>query len=166
MGPRRRHYTDRTGGVESITKYGRAAAPSDESAVTAVKSYYVTLSAPATTPVACSLLSPSLRASMTQSFGRARALGVCEKALMVVFGSRPGAGFSPAITVTGVRVKGDRAFALISTQPTPSGVIDMEREHGAWRVGSVAPFRLGPGFLRPESLPSAFGRSAGVFTRA
>ncbi len=149
MGPRRRHYTDRTGGVESITKYGRAAAPSDESAVrTAVKSYYVALGA-GNYPVACSLLSPSLRASMTQSFGRARALGVCEKALMVVFGSRPGAGFSPAITVTGVRVKGDRAFALISTQPTPSGVIDMEREHGAWRVGSVAPLPLGPGVPPP-----------------
>lgn len=136
--------------MESVTKYGLAASPSDEVAVrTAVESYYSALIA-GEYPAACRLLSGRLLASMTRSFGKARGVGVCEKALMVLLGSRPGAGFSHTITVTGVRIKGDQAFALISTQTTPSGVYDMNLEHGAWKVGSITPFPLGPAVPPPS----------------
>ncbi len=138
------HYTQRTGGVESVTKYGHPAAPSDEAAVrTAVRSYYAALGA-GDYSVACSRLRARLLASMTQSFGHARGLVVCERALMAFYGRRPGLGFSRALTVTGVRVKGDQAFALVSTKAIPSGVFDMQLEHGSWRVGAISPFPLTP----------------------
>jgi hypothetical protein len=64
----------------------------------------------------------------------------------VIFRHHPGqqSTVSPDVTVTGVRVGGERGYALISTKTRPSGEIRIEREHGAWRIGSLIGSPLAP----------------------
>jgi len=68
----------------------------------------------------------------------------CVGAFKLLFGRHGGASaVSPTVAVTGVRVSGDRAYALFSTQSIPSAQIRVEREHGAWKIGSLIGSPLG-----------------------
>jgi hypothetical protein len=135
----------RSGGDESIQKFGREAPPSDKSAVAvAVKAYYAAVAAD-DGGASCALLSAGLQQSIVQSLGRAPTLRHkgCAGILTLFFGRRRGASISPAVTVIGVRLKGDHGFALISTRTAPTGEIPVVRENGEWKIGALIGSSIG-----------------------
>jgi hypothetical protein len=132
----------------TITHFGSAAASGDQAAVTKlVKSYYAALAADRG-GAACALLGARIRSAIEHSIGRtplAHGHG-CEGVVTIVFRHHPGqkSTVSQSVTVTGVRVSGDRGYALISTPQRPSEEIRIEREHGAWKVGALIGSPLAP----------------------
>jgi hypothetical protein len=105
-----------------------------------VKRYYAAVAA-GDGAAACSLMSSGLSKSITQGFGRSAALRGkgCAGILALLFKRRSGqsAASLAEIEVTGVRIKGDRGFALLHSKLMPSGEITVDREGGAWKVGAL-----------------------------
>lgn len=125
----------------TITHFGTAASANDRTAVTTlVKSYYAAIAADRG-KAACALLGARIHGVIERSLGStklARGRG-CEGTLTTVFRhshGRPGI-VEAAVTVTGVRVKGNRGYALISTKLRPHEQIRIEREHGAWKIAAL-----------------------------
>jgi hypothetical protein len=134
-------------GDNSIQTFGKAAGEADTQAVTsAVKRYYAAVAA-GDGAAACALLSSGLSKSIVQGFGRSPALRGkgCAGILALLFKRQPGkaAESLAAIEVTRVRLKGDRGFALLRSKTMPSGEITVDREGGAWKIGSLIGSSLG-----------------------
>jgi hypothetical protein len=128
-------------GDNSIQTFGNEAGEAEKQAVTAtVKRYYAAVAA-GNGASACSLLSSGLAKSITQSLGRSAALRGkgCAGILALLFKHRPGqsAASLAEIEVTGVRIKGDRGFALLRSKAMHSGEITVDREAGAWKIGAL-----------------------------
>jgi hypothetical protein len=126
---------------ESAATYGHPAGAGEQAAVTStVKAYYAAL-ASGSEAAACSMLGARIQGLLEKSIGRSpllRGKG-CVGAFKLLFGHRRGgaSAVSRDVSVSGVRVSGDRGYALISTKALPSGEIRIEREHGAWKIGSL-----------------------------
>jgi hypothetical protein len=128
-------------GDRSIQEYGSKAATGDAAAIAAVvKDYYAALAA-ADRSRACSLLAPRIAKTILSMLQRAPQLKGkgCEGVIAVILRTPTGrakAAFDH-VEVTGVRVKGDRAFALLRTGEMPHGEIPMVREAGTWKIGAL-----------------------------
>lgn len=124
--------------------YGHLAGASEQAVVArVVKTYYAALSS-GHEVAACGLLTARLQHLLARSIARSPLLHGkgCVGAFKLIFGHRT-AAVSPTVTVTGVRVGGDRGYALFSTQAIPSAQISVEREHGAWKIGTLIGSPLG-----------------------
>jgi hypothetical protein len=128
-------------GDNSIQTFGKESGEADKQAVTTVVKRYYAAVAAGDGAGACALLSSGISKSIVQSLGRSAALREkgCPGILSLLFKHRPGqAGASLAVVdVTGVRVKGNRGFALLRSKTMPSGEITIYREGGAWKIGSL-----------------------------
>ncbi len=128
-------------GDDSIQTFGTEAGVAEKQAVTAiVKRYYAAVAA-GNGAGACALLSSGLSKSIVQSLGRSATLRGkgCAGILALLF-KHASAQSGPSladIEVTGVRIKGDRGFALLRSKTMPSGEITVDRENGAWKVGAL-----------------------------
>lgn len=128
-------------GDDSIQTFGTEAGVVEKQAVTAiVKRYYAAVAA-GNGAGACALLSSGLSKSIVQSLGRSATLRGkgCAGILALLFkhaSAQSGASLAD-IEVTGVRIKGDRGFALLRSKTMPSGEITVDRENGAWKVGAL-----------------------------
>lgn len=128
-------------GDDSIQTFGNEAGVAEKQAVTAtVKRYYAAVAA-GDGASACALLSPGLSKSIIQSLGHSAVLRGkgCAGILALLFkhGSAQSGASLADIEVTGVRIKGDRGFALLHSKTMPSGEISVDRENGAWKVGAL-----------------------------
>jgi hypothetical protein len=136
-----------TGAGENAQSFGSPASASEQAAVTStVKAYYAAVAADQGT-TACSLLAARVQAAIVRSLGRSALLRGkgCPVILKLLFHHQAGqaGAISPAVTVTALRVSGDRGYALISTKAKPKGDIRVEREHGAWKVAALIGSALG-----------------------
>ena len=126
--------------------YGHLASASEQAAVTrVVRAYYAALSS-SHEVAACALLTARIQHLLQKSIGRSPLLHGkgCVGAFKLLFGHHGRASaVSPTVSVTGVRVQGNRGYALFSTQSLPSAQIRVEREHGTWKVGSLIGTPLG-----------------------
>jgi hypothetical protein len=126
--------------------FGHLAGAAEQATITRlVQSYYAALSS-GREVAACGMLTDRIQRLLKRSVGNNPLLHGkgCVGAFKLLFGRRGGASaVSPTVAVTGVRVSGDRAYALFSTQSIPSAQIRVEREHGAWKIGSLIGSPLG-----------------------
>ncbi len=132
--------------VSNPATYGQLAGAAEQATITrVVQSYYSALSS-GREAAACGMLTVRIQRLLTRSVGHNPLLHGkgCVGAFKLLFGRRGGASaVSPTVAVTGVRVSGDRAYALFSTQSIPSAQIRVEREHGVWKIGSLIGSPLG-----------------------
>lgn len=120
--------------------YGQPASASQRAAVSrVVRGYYAALSS-GRQAAACKMLTAHIQQLLERSIRRTSLLHGkgCVGAFKLIFG-RGGrtSSISPTISVTGVRIQGDKGYALFSTQSLPSAQIRVQRERGAWKIASL-----------------------------
>jgi hypothetical protein len=118
--------------------YGHAADAVDRRAVTAVVKRYYAVAKVGNGKVACSMIAPGLLKAIPLDYGQFGAqylhgAKTCQAVLSRLFKhtQRELAGW---LIVTGVLVKGDRAYGLLGSSKMPASMIMLVREHGAWRI--------------------------------
>lgn len=125
-----------------ITNFGKAAGESELAVVRkTIKTYYADLAADRGA-AACALLGPRIHHSIERSLGGTRlghGQGGCTGIMAMVFRHHPGrpSTLPTLVAVTGMRVSGDRGYALISTKQRPSSEIRIERDHGVWKMAAL-----------------------------
>jgi hypothetical protein len=84
----------------------------------------------------CTLLSAHMRREVAQTLGGLPSLAHkgCPRFLTLFFRHYP----STPVTVTGVRLNGNRGSVVIPTRSNPSHGILVVREHGVWKVGELS----------------------------
>lgn len=127
--------------VNEIKHYGKAAPDNEREEVSkAVKAYYLALST-RNFHTACSLLSAQIKSLVLSSIERENPTMQgrgCAGIFTEMVGRNPHASLSAEVTVHSVRLyRNEKGFALISTKDRRSGQIRIEREHGAWKIGSL-----------------------------
>jgi hypothetical protein len=129
-------------GDNSIQTFGHRGGEGDTSQIaSAVEGYYAAI-AHDDGARACSLMSAKIAGTIVQTLGRSPQLHSkgCAAILGLLFKRRSGA--SPAaladVHVTSVRIRGDRAFALLRGKLIRSGEIPMAREGGVWKVAALS----------------------------
>jgi hypothetical protein len=134
--------TSRTSeGDGSIQTFGGAGSPSELATVTRfVKAYYAAAGA-GDGKRACALLSRSIQRSIAGSLGRAMSPPSkdCARILSLYFAPQAGAtdAHIATVAVTGLRVRGNLGYALITTKTIPSGEIPLARESGVWKLAAL-----------------------------
>lgn len=127
-----------------IRTYGHVAGATDRQAVTTlVKRYYATAVA-GDGAKACTMIYSTLEEAVPNDYGkppgRPELKGkTCAVVLSKLFRDRreqPTTDLT-TIQVTGVRVDGDRGFALLRSRTMPAGEIGVERETGEWKIDSL-----------------------------
>jgi hypothetical protein len=129
---------------DPIHYYGHAANAADERAVTALVKRYYAAGAAGDGARACLLLYSEIAGSVVEQYGRP--LGppalrgkTCAAVMSKLFKQRRRqlAADRATLEVTGVRVEGDRGYALLSSTKMPVGYIVLRREHDDWKVGAL-----------------------------
>jgi hypothetical protein len=130
-----------TNGIEA---FGYPAGGLERAAVaTALHGYTVAL-ATDDGAVACAQLAAPIRAQALNTAARQAQDESCAQLLTSMF-----AGQAPQtraamrhIEIDGVRVEGDRAFALIHQAGTPESFYPLQREQGQWKIAALGPTTL------------------------
>lgn len=129
-------------GDTSIQTYGGEAGGADRQAVAALLRGYYTAAAAGDGATACSMMAQGVQLLLVRELGR----GVPEKdrncaaiasELFKMRRGEDGVGLA-APRVTGLRVKGDKGFALLRSKALPNGEIPVVREGGAWKIGALS----------------------------
>jgi hypothetical protein len=146
-----------------ITEYGQEASPADKQAITALVNRYYAAAAADDGAMACSLIYSPLSESVAEDYGQAPAPAslagkTCQAVMSKLFRQVPGQ--PPAVlattVVTGVRVKGRKAYALLHSKTMPEGYVSVQRELGTWKLGTLIGGAL-PG--TPSPVPPTKGPS-------
>jgi hypothetical protein len=136
--PRAPRSTAKQSGIET---FGRAAGTQDRAAISAALRAYSLALAADDGAAACSKLSTGVRgqALAVPMGGRRRKSTSCARVLTTLFAREPAQARAAqrAITVTAIRVEGDRGFALFRQPGMPPGFFPMVRERGEWKVGAI-----------------------------
>lgn len=90
----------------------------------------------------CGLLASAARKALVQTTGQSGQLKGrgCDAIVSAVLDDQDPRyrARTREVEVTGVRVRGDRALALIDIEVTPEEVIPLWREGGSWKVAAMA----------------------------
>lgn len=135
-------------GDKSVTQFGQAAAGEEQKEISAtVTRYYAKLSS-GDANGACAMLGKGIKRQLDMMLSRAPTLKGkgCAGLISAFFNPRnPNAGASLSdVHVLGARVKGDRAFALISTRASRTSALLVVREGGSWKINTLVGFPLAP----------------------
>jgi len=132
------------GDDRGIVSFGQPADPADKRAVTATVKRYYALAAAGDGATACTMLTPSLARSAEQDYGHGSAGPTylsagrnCVEVLGLLFGHFHTQLTSTTTVITGVRVEGKEAIALLGSRAQPAGEIPLTRIAGVWRIGSL-----------------------------
>jgi hypothetical protein len=126
----------------SVVAFGSPASTADRLAVTALVKRYYAAGAADDGAKACATMVPSVAQGTPEDYGRApgpgylRGANTC-KAVMSLLLEHFNSRFAPAFDVTGVRVKGDDAYALLGSKTGPASYIILRRERGGWKVNGL-----------------------------
>jgi hypothetical protein len=122
-----------------VLYYGHAADAAETHVIVgAVRRYYAAAIA-GDGAMACSMLSPSMARSAPEDYGRApgpaylRGSKTCATVMSRLF-RHVHKELTGTIRVTGVRIGGARAFALLRSQRLPYPYVSLGHEGGAWRI--------------------------------
>jgi hypothetical protein len=135
------------GDDREIYVYGHAASAADRQVVTAVVKRYYAAVAAGNGAAACSLLHARFAKAIPEEYGRASGppylRGKTCRAIVSLVSKYYRSELTAAIEVTGVRVKGNYALALLRSNTLPFVYTRLEREGAAWRIyallGGVLP---------------------------
>lgn len=135
-------------GDKSVTHFGQAAGGEVQKEITdTVTRYYAKLSS-GDANGACAMLGKGIKRQLDMMLSRAPTLKGrgCAGLISAFFNPRnPNAGASLSdVHVLGARVKGDRAFALISTRASRTSALLVVREGGSWKINTLVGFPLAP----------------------
>jgi hypothetical protein len=126
----------------SILAYGHAAGAAKKRAIAAaVKRYYMAAAA-GDGATACSMLVSSIARAAPEDYGQApgpaylRGAKTCAAVMSLLF-KHDHSQLTGMIAVTGVRVEGNQARALLGSTTMPAGYISVERERGAWKIDAL-----------------------------
>ncbi len=134
------------GGEKSIEDFGSEAQGSSRQAVLTAEHGYLSALAAGAFDQACSLLSSNVQRSLEQLAGsQAKAQGCTAILPKLLSPSAPAVARQQAGgQITKVRVKGDRAFVVFRAPGAKLYMFALSREHGAWKVTTVASSVLVP----------------------
>jgi hypothetical protein len=125
-----------------IAHYGRAASAGETQAIAALVRRYFAAAAAGDAARGCALASAILAESLPENYGGPPAprylLGAhtCRAVLARVFEDLHAqlVPLAARLEVTGVRVRGNRADALLGWGALPAGLMEARREGGAWKI--------------------------------
>jgi hypothetical protein len=123
----------------SVRYLGRAASPREAQVIAALVRRYYAAAAAGDATRACGLLYYIVEESLPEEYGRPpgppylSGADSCEAVLSRVF-ARFHAQLALAPTVTGVRVEGDHADALLGWTKLGAGFIEVKREGDVWKI--------------------------------
>jgi hypothetical protein len=132
---------------EAIIKYGKPGPPGEKDVVAAtVESYYAALVADRV-PVLCTVLSGRLidllRGEIEHETAIAHLGGCADVIKHVIRPPSPTRPKLPPTTVTEIRLYRDQGFAIIRNDANGHlKEMTIEREHGAWKIGSLIATRV------------------------
>jgi hypothetical protein len=131
----------------SVRDYGHAAGAADARAITALVTRYYAAAAAGDGASACALTYALVAESLPEEYGQPpgplylRGASTCKAVLTIVF-EHFHAQLSEPVAVTAVRVDGQRGEALLGFRALPAGVIEVRREHGAWKIDRLLALAL------------------------
>lgn len=139
-----KRYRDDDDGL--IVTWGHSAVASDAAAVGAlVRSYYEAAAKDDGTG-GCSLMSSQTAKEVPEDYGSGAGPAylkgtTCPLVIGKLF-VHDRSKFGAPFAVTGIRVKGNEAFALIGSPSQPAGWLKLRREEGTWRLTQLEPTPL------------------------
>lgn len=143
--------------AKAITEYGHEASHADQKAITALVNRYYDDGAADDGAGACGLIYSPLSESVAEDYGQSPGPAylsgkTCAVVMSKLFLHPPSQPPSDLATtqVTGVRVMGRKGYALLRSKAIPAGYIAVERELGAWKVGTIIGGPL-PGTQAPST---------------
>jgi hypothetical protein len=130
------NYHDRDDG--DVLNYGHAAGARDARAITTFLERYYAAAVAGDGATACSMIYPALARSVAEDYGRygplyLRGGKTCAAVMALLFEHYHGE-LAGGITVTGVRVKGEEAYALLGSTTKPASYAILVRGGGAWKM--------------------------------
>ena len=116
--------------------FGHAAGRADTLAVTSVVKRYQAAAAAGDARRACAVMTEPLIKAVGVDYDRtpahrARRSKTCEGGMVFLFKTDRARMIAPS-TVTGVRVKGNEAYALLGSPTVNAAYLTLQREHGRW----------------------------------
>jgi hypothetical protein len=138
MNPENGSYHDKDD-ASTIVAYGAPAGASRQRAVAAAVQRYYAIARSGDGARACAQIATGVAGSLAEDYGRAygppylRGARSCAAVMSRMLAHERWRLAGP-VTVTGVRIRGDHALALLGSTSVPAGAIALGREHGAWRI--------------------------------
>jgi hypothetical protein len=130
-------YHDRDDGA--TLSLGHAADAATRRAITALVKRYYAAAAVEDGRRACSMLPPELAKAVPLDWGGSngpeylRGQKTCQ-AVMVLLFKHSHDQLSAPVTVTGVQLNGNSAYAFVGSATMPAGYLIVQRQHGAWAI--------------------------------
>jgi hypothetical protein len=138
------HYHDRDD--RAIAQLGHAPAAGQRRAIVAlVERYYAALASGAG-ETACALMSPAFARSLPEAYGSAgpsylRGGRTCS-AIVALASTHLRRQLAGQLQVTGVRVKGAQAYALVGSTTMAAGYLQLQRVGAGWRIVTLTDLSL------------------------
>jgi hypothetical protein len=131
------------GDDRAVARFGHRASAADRRAVTtAVKRYYAVATS-GDGEKGCSMLRPSVAKAVPEDYGYGsagpsylHAGKTCPQVMTLLFRNLHAQLVDP-VEVTGVRISGNQAVALLGSKRMPAGDISIAHQGGAWKIGSI-----------------------------
>jgi hypothetical protein len=131
----------------AVLGFGHAANASDRRAIASVVKRYYAAAATGDGGTACKLSFSLLAESLVEDYAHTpgplylRGLKTCPQILTKLF-SHIHAQLTEPVAVTGVRVSGRRAYAILGWRSIPAGKTELRSENGVWKIDRVLSERL------------------------
>jgi hypothetical protein len=132
------YYDSDDGGIR---RYGNAADTANRRTIAALVKRYAAAVAANDGATACSMIYSVLVEAIPEDYGRppgpAYLRGTTCQAVMSLLFRHSHSQLTGAIEVSGVRVKGNQAYALVGSRTVPASYIMVRREHGIWKIDEL-----------------------------
>jgi hypothetical protein len=126
----------------AIVDFGHAASAAEERALATVVKRYVEAAAVADGGTACTLLASSIADTAAEDYGRnagpsyLSGANTCPQLLTDLF-RHAHAELTAAVEMTGARIEGNQAYALLGSAKAPASSLSLLRGKGAWKVDEL-----------------------------
>lgn len=126
----------------AIRYYGHAAGAFDRTAITKLVKRYNAAIVADDGASACAMVYTTFAEALPEDYGQApgprymRGAKTCQAVMTLLF-EHSRAQTTGSVELTGVRVKGNEALALLGSRTRPAGYIMLKRERGAWKVNAL-----------------------------
>jgi hypothetical protein len=137
-----RRYHDKDDYTPTVLYYGHAAGASDHQAIARLVKRYFTVAATNNGAAACTMLYSTMAEAVPEDYGSFASptyeRGKTCQAVMSKLFAHDHHELLGKITVTGVRVSGDRAYAFFGSTTRPASFTIVRRERGTWKIDGLA----------------------------
>jgi hypothetical protein len=125
----------------AIRGFGHAAIAAERRAIAALVKRYYAAAAASDGAKACPLINSALEEAIPEDYGQppgpAYARGKTCAVVMSKLFEHAHSQLAGAFEVTGVRVEGREARALLGSRAVPASFVSVKRERGAWKIGAL-----------------------------